>query len=406
MSRAPHILRYGLPLLIGGALAVLAVTGGIDKTPEAVVSDLAARPMVNSIVTFGRIVHGREATLRSEVTGRVVRVLAEPGDMVAAGAVLIEIDAAILRQRIAEIRYRIDGLEVDIKLRRVERDMGERAMNRRFALFQGGHANETDLDAERVRYATAQTALEKAEVERNILSSQLAALEQELAKTVIRAPFAGRVVRVFVAEGETVIGATTNVPGNSFMTLVDPASIRARLRVDEADVMGIRTDMPVAVTLPAHPETALRGRVLRAALVPAVAGDTNATGGYEVEVVFDPGQATDELRSGLSTRAVIETGRRDDAMLVATQAVQSDRGGFYVWLWDGTAVRKRPVDLGSAAGLEQEIASGLRPGDRVVVGPADLLPRLRDGMAVTPASGAPPPPSRLAAGDTNRTGTP
>src|SRR6516165_7278918 len=83
--------------------------------------------------------------------------------------------------------------------------------------------------------------------------------QQELDRTVIRAPISGVVAGLNVDVGEVVIAGTTNLPGALLMTVSDPDRMRVRADVDETDVPLVRPGQSAQVYLQAdllHPVAA------------------------------------------------------------------------------------------------------------------------------------------------------
>jgi RND family efflux transporter MFP subunit len=74
------------------------------------------------------------------------------------------------------------------------------------------------------------------------------------------------------------------------------------------------------------------------------------------------------LRLGMFADVMIETGRRDAAMVVPLQAVVDDSGESIVFVQSGgESFQRRPVRLGLQDGQQLEVVQGLALGERVVV---------------------------------------
>lgn len=128
----------------------------------------------------GVVMPQRSVDIAAKHQGRVVKLHAERGDRVAAGAVLIELDAAELQSERA-------AAEAELGLARVERDWRARAADRLERLARAESLSEDRLDEARYSLAAAEQRVKLA-------TAQLAKIEALLAETRLTAPFAGLVV--------------------------------------------------------------------------------------------------------------------------------------------------------------------------------------------------------------------
>ena len=96
-------------------------------------------------------------------------------------------------------------------------------------------------------------------------SATLRAAEAELAKTVIRAPFAGVVAEVRTEVGEWITPSPPLLTAPSVVDLIDPTSLYVSAPMDEVDSGRIRVGQSAKVTVDSHPGQTFRGRVVRVA---------------------------------------------------------------------------------------------------------------------------------------------
>jgi HlyD family secretion protein len=253
------------------------------------------------------------------------------------------------------------------------------------------------------------------------LASQRANFDS-LDKTVSRAPFDGLVTNVPVREGETVVVGIQNAGGSTIMTLADMSVITAEVKVDETDIVNVRLDQPVDVTVDALPGRIFKGHVTevgdQALLRTTGLSTTQSTTGTEeakdFKVVVTLDQASEDLRPGLSTTAKITTAHKNDALIIPIQAlVQRDVAaekvlaenagkpaskasasgapvrpklvqGVYLIASKGSKLRVTfvPVTTGITGATDIEVLSGLKAGDEIVTGRYKILRNLKSGTAV------------------------
>ena len=205
---------------------------------------------------------------------------------------------------------------------------------------------------------------------------------EQLGKTQIRAPIAGRIVELPIKVGETAIPSTNALAGAKLMKIADTSALLAELKVDEADIAKVEIGQQVDVYPAAYPQTALRGAVEKIALAPTV---ENQARSYKVTVRLGDAKQM-KLRSGMSARADLYLGGGGAQVAVPVEAVVTEAKEksetTHVWLVRDGKARKIAVKTGLSDDRWQAITSGLKAGDRVITGPAKTLRRLKDGEAV------------------------
>ncbi len=269
-----------------------------------------------------------------------------------------------------------------------------------------------------VAQSQAQTLSQKAHVSQAEASQR--ANYDALDKTVSRAPFDGLVTNVPVREGETVVVGIQNAEGSTLMTLADMSVITAEVKVDETDIVNVRMNQTVDVTIDALPGRAFKGHVtevgdqalLRTTGVATSQSTTGTEEAKDFKVVVTLDQVSDELRPGLSCTAKITTAHKPDTLTIPIQSlVQRDIAaeqqlykahgkasstvtssnvkptltqGVYLVQHDGGTLRANfvPVSTGVTGTTEIEVLSGLKDGDELVIGRYRVLRNLKSGTAV------------------------
>ena len=251
------------------------------------------------VVAAGRVEPvSEEIRIAAEMNGKLREVHVDEGDRVRRGQVIailenadyaarVAIAEAQVKQREAQLLRTINGSRVE------ERRASEAALveakavfdeadaewNRREALFRSGDVARSVLDkAEReravakARYEAARQRrelVEKASREEDVLSAradveqakaQVAEAKAFLAKTYVRSPIDGVVLRKKAKPGESI---STDNPESWIVTVGDDSILRVRADVDEADVARIKVGQPAYVTAEAYGDKRFAGRVVR-----------------------------------------------------------------------------------------------------------------------------------------------
>lgn len=280
----------------------------------------------------------KRADILARVSGVVERIVAEEGDRVATGQVLLAIEDD-------EHRHRTTMARVDLEKQQARFARAQK-------IFEQGLSSAEDFDAIRTDTASAEAALELAEL--------------ELSYTRVKAPFDGRVVRRLVDQGQTVSNGTV------LYTLADMHRLLARVFIPAKEFRTIRPDQPVQLVVSSTGDR-LQGRIdLVNPLVDPESGTIKVT----VEVRDYP----TTTRPGDFVEVSIVTDSHTDSLLVPRIALVTERGQQSIFVVDGDTAQQRPVEVGFQDDANAEILSGLEAGELVVVQGQRAL---RDGQPVS-----------------------
>ena len=309
------------------------------------------------------VTNSQAATVRSrlrtrlgaEAAGRVARIVRREGARVAAGEVLVELDAAtaarrrdLAREEVAMSRGRLAAARAAGALARQELDRARslRASN----LVSQEQLDQALTAAER---AAAEVVADSAQVERAAAALRLAS--EDLSNMSIRAPFAGVVTEVITELGESV------VPGQPLIEILDPAALYVSAELDEVDIGRVTVGLPARVRFDPFPDVKVPGEVLRVAPYVSDVQEQNRT--LEVEVSFRRGPGDPDPRPGTSADVEIVLNSRRGVLRVPTFAVVE---GNQVLVVDRGRAQRRRVAAGIRNWDFTEITSGLAEGDRVI----------------------------------------
>lgn len=359
----------------------------------------AVRP---TILASGTLAYATEVNLTSEVVAKVDRILVQEGDTVQQGQLLLTLDPKTYRNAIDQQAAGRRQGQIDIERQRANLRLREAQYARAQKLAAQQLIDRNSLEEARLAVEQARAQLATSTQSLQQAQAVLGNAYEQLSKTEIRAPIAGRIVDLPIKVGETAIPSTNALAGAKLMKIADVSALTAELKVDEADIGQVSIGQAVDVYPAAYPDTALHGRVQKIALAPTIEGQARA---YKVTVTLDP-PGNLNLRSGMSARADVYLGDGRPQLAVPVEAVVEDadeaaaddadaprreearpsEARSYVWIERDHRARKLPVKTAAADDRWQAIASGLKPGERVIVGPAKTLRTLHDGDRVVEKS--------------------
>ncbi|HTC23396.1 MAG TPA: efflux RND transporter periplasmic adaptor subunit [Gemmatimonadales bacterium] len=315
---------------------------GADAVPPMPVEVATARTdtVVDAILASGQIEAIQSIELRPDIEGRLARILVREGTVVAKGAPLFKVDDGELTAQVARAA--------------ADRDLAVQALER-----------TRDLMGQR---ASSQADLERTEATARSTRAEYDLLALRLARTTVRAPFAGVVGQRFVSVGDYV---TTSTRLAAVQT-INPQ--RAAFQVPERYAAALKVGQKVVFRVAALPGKEYLGIVDFVDPVVQLPGRT-------ITVKAEVPNPKRELQAGMFIDARLATDVRPAAVVVPEDAILPIQGTTYVWIAkDGKAAR-RQVTLGVRTPGWVETKTGVEAGDAVVVGGQE---RLAEGAPVAP----------------------
>ncbi len=196
------------------------------------------------------------------------------------------------------------------------------------------------------------------------LTLELNKLQARYEQMEIKASMDGVVASVNRQEGDTVR------PGEWVGDIFNTGEMMMWVQVDDIDIVNVKQDAPVRVTVPAVPGETFEGKVTH---ISTMGENVNGITMFRVSITVKGGA---KLRPGMQANAYIDAGSAEDVLLVPLEAVFEEDGKPMVEILnpDGT-VRIATVKLGLMNDRYAEVKSGVEEGDLVITGSsADILP--------------------------------
>ena len=356
------------------------------------VAEETARRRIQAV---GSLYAFEESILSSEVEGRVAEVVADVGDNVKQGQVLItlnpqELQFEVDRQRglVTQVRAQLgigpnDPPPTDPKkiasVQRAEADLfdADHKYNRAQQMYKDNLISQQQLDEAASRFqstkATYTVALQEVDRLKALLISSEASeklAEKKLADASIRAPFPGAIKTRNVHPGEYL---RVQSP---VMVIVRTDRLRARLAVPERWAGWVKDGATVDLHMEAFPGETFQGKISR--INPAVAQDSRT---FEAEALL--ANMEGRLKPGFFLQASIPSEKEEKTIFLPERAVNYRYGVYKVFLLNGNRVSERQIRPAGQTedehGRRFEVAEGLKPGDRVAVA---ISGDLHDGAVV------------------------
>ena len=351
-----------------------------QQTTSVTTALVSEGALADSILASGNLEFNTQIQIRSEVTGRVLEVLVEEGDVVTKGQILMRLDDTAFAADVNRTRAMVQSQQIDIARAKAQLADLQRQFSRQQQLYSSGLIQQETIDSLQSQLDIAGINVRAAEAALQQGLATLAMAEDNLSKTVYRAPIAGLLATVDIKPGETVIAGSTNIIGSPLMTLADPSAILAELRVDEADIANVHIGQQAEIYAAAYPHQAIKGEVIQIATSARYLNQSQSLS-FRVKVLLQPEDIA--LFPGMSCRAEIIMSQKQQSIQVPIAAIQQSEKQYYVWKVVDERAVKQPVTLGMATDIAQEVVTGLQAGDEVIVGPARTMLGLTEGRRLS-----------------------
>ena len=365
------------------------------------------------VQTTGSLVADETSNVAPKVAGKVVNVSIDVGDFVGQGAVIARIDDSDPRRRLAAAEARVKQAIAGVRQAEARLGLGPngsfnassipevRSANANYqqalAELRQAEANEQryrDLvqtgDTAMITYEQYRTARDTARARANAaketldaqintarqnnqaIASAQASVEaertqveiakQEVADTIVRAPFSGFVTTRDVAVGEFVSSADV------IAVIIRSNPIKIQMQVAEADVPSILVGRGVSIQVDAYRDRRFAGTV--SAINPSV---DHTSRSFIVEARIENGD--NALRAGMFATARINKEGGSVGVFVPKSAVYNHvpTGSFRAFVIVDGVAKLRTVQLGSEEGEMYQILSGLEADEVVATSNLDQL---------------------------------
>ena len=289
--------------------------------PKVSVETVARRNVVQQTSFTGSVEAQVVNNIAPQQPRRILQILADVGDHVKAGQLLVKLDNSSLVQAQAQL------------------ENAKKEYERANELYEFGGTSKSDRDARKLQYDVAKSTYE------NLLEN-----------TTLTSPVTGIISARNYDNGD--------MAGNLPVLVVEQIRpVKIMINVSEGLFAKIKRGMPVYVTFDAYGDEEFKGSITR--VYPTI---DNSTRTFQVEVSIP--NDDERVRPGMFARVTLPYGTAD-RVVIPDRAVNKlmGSGDRYVYIYnpeDGT-VRYSKIETGRRMNDEFEVISGVEDGDMVVV---------------------------------------
>ena len=323
-------------------------------------------------LTEGKIAvdEDRATLVYSPYAGRVIKLLAKPGDMVVAGQPLFVVESPDMVQAQNDFISAIAGLNKA----RSALDFAKIVENQNKSLNETHAAPLRDLQQAQAATLAAQNDVRSAEISLEAVRNRLRILgktDEEITKfsetglinpqTTIYSPIAGTVVQRKVGPGQYVNTSSNNAAASDATFVIgDLSTVWLVAYIRESEAPNVRIGQTMHFTVLAFPN-----RVFTANIAYIATSFDAATRRLLVRATLDNSEGV--LRPEMFASVTILTGEGDNSLAVPREAIVYEGNNARVWVArDDHAIEPRKIKTGLSSGQMVQVLDGLRLGEKVV----------------------------------------
>jgi HlyD family secretion protein len=420
-------------LLIIGVLVVAAGVGAYFKKNAAgqgtaVTTEKAITKTITQVVSAtGKVQPEVEVKIAPEVSGEIVQLPFREGAEVKKGDLLMSIKPDVYKAQVEQQEASVVAARTGVVQAKAQLLKAKDDLKRSEDLYKKTLVSDSDILTTRTALEVAQANYDNAEATVRRSEGALNQMRDQLTKTIIYSPIAGKVSSLSTELGERVAG-TGSYGGAEVMRVADLANMEVRVNINENDIVNVKVGDKAKVAIDAYPNRKFDAIVKEIGSAAKVTGQNtqDEVTNFMVKIRILDKDVT--LRPGMSANAEVETKTVENVVAVPIQSVtvrakennktveqvakdrekatsetkgqgaatavnekqqkqsdKSDRDNLQrvVFVKNGDTVKQTKVETGVQDTTHIEIKSGLKPGDEVVSGSFGVITRtLKDGMTV------------------------
>lgn len=370
-----RLIGWVVLLLIAGGIVIFKLTSPPER-PGYITSAVEIRDLEQTVLADGTIKAQKQVAVGAQVSGQIKAIHVTLGQQVEKGQLVAEIDDLAQQNALNDAEEALKNVRAQRAAKVATQKNNQLTYQRQQQILAKGVGVRADFDS-------AKATLEATQAEINALDAQIAQAEiavstakLNLGYTKISSPITGTVVAILVEEGQTV-NAVQSAPTIIKVAQLDTMTIEAQ--ISEADVVKVKTGMPVYFTILGEPEKRFSATLRAIEPAPDSINDettttsssssssTSSTAIY-YNGLFDVANPTGALRISMTAQVYIVLEQVKNAIVIPATALEYDKGQYRVQVVDSSdKVSQRTVTVGLNNNVDAQILSGLQAGEQVIV---------------------------------------
>ncbi len=363
-------------VVLAVALAAVGLWSGNRSEARFEVAPVARGNIEATVTAIGTLQPMSSVEVGAQVSGQVLKLHVEPGDVVKKGQLLAEIDASVLQATVDAGRAQQNELQAQLAEQRAQHRLSVQQHDRQQQMHKDESTRLEDVQTAEANLAAAVARIAQTQARIVQTQSSLKADEARLGYTRIYAPMGGTVIGIDAKEGQT-LNATYQTP--TLMRIADLSAMTVWTTVSEADIRRVKAGQAAYFTTLAGDRRRWNGQVRQVLPAPPVAATTasnpNQTPVSKVvqyTVLFDVDNKDAELLPQMTAQVSFITAAARDVLVAPLSALQpvEQKPQMYTAriLGSDDKPQTREVRVGVQDRLAVQVVEGLKEGEQLITG--------------------------------------
>ncbi len=311
----------------------------------------------NKTVATGTIIPRKEVEIKPRVSGIITKIYVEPGMVLKEGDLIAKVT-------VVPDMVSLNNAEARLEQAVISKKDAKRKYDRQKTLFDKDVVPVADLEKAEIALKNAETELEAAKNNLNLIKEGVSSKKGSLTNTLIKSTIDGMVLDIPVEEGNSVIESNTFNDGTTIAVVANMNEMIFEGKIDESEVGKIEEGMPLKLTV-----GALEDVTFDANLEYIAPKGEEEEGAVKFKIKAAVELKKDYfIRSGYSATADIVLEKRDSVMAIKESLIKFEEEGDSVYVEVETEPQqfeKRYIEVGISDGINIEVLEGLTKEDRI-----------------------------------------
>ncbi|QIC88206.1 efflux RND transporter periplasmic adaptor subunit [Serratia liquefaciens] len=390
MPSFQRLKRYLPPTVIVAAIALFLYFRSHDatETPRYITAVAQTRDLEQTVLADGTIEAQKQVSVGAQVSGQIKALYVALGDKVHKGQRVAEIDDLTQQNALRDAEAALKNVQAQRASKMAALHNNQLVYQRQQAIVARGVGVRADLDSAQATLIATRADINALDAQ--IIQAQIAVntAQVNLGYTKITSPIDGTIVALPVEEGQTV-NAVQSAP--TIVKVAQLATMTVEAQISEADVVKVKTGMPVYFTILGEPGKRYSTQLRAIEPAPDSINDettstSTSTSSSSTAIyyngLFDVANPDGALRISMTAQVYIVLAKAENAVVIPATALEGD----WVQVVDKQGnIARRPVKVGINNNVDAQIISGVLAGEKVIVSQANATSQ-------SPARRMGPPP--------------
>ena len=311
-----------------------------------------------STIVTGTIEPRVEVDVKPQISGIVAEIFKEAGQTVQKGEL-------IARIKVVPDMAQLNSAENRVKLAQLSSQQALRDFERTKTLYDQKLVSAEEFEKAQLALRQQREELANAKDALKIVKEGVSNSMAGNSTTLVRSTIDGTILDIPVKVGNSVTMSNTFNDGTTIATVANMNDLLFKGNIDETEVAKLRNGMELAITVGAVTDVRLTARL--EFIAPKVSSGTTGNQ-FEIKGALLQSKGV-TLRAGYSANAEIILDARSQVLALPESAVKFEGGKAVVYVQtgdkDANTFERRVVQTGLSDGVNIEIRSGLRIGEKV-----------------------------------------